>query len=167
LPVCVTFGLVAAGAIIGTCAACATGAASSERPDETSPINATTLSREMSFFAAVALSPGLLWLSSKMSSSLRSSTPPAALMSSMASTTPWWEVWPQSASLPVSEVYSPTLMGSCACATAANAARARRRLGVFMAKWAWRSGVDVLHEREAAVLHRRSEEHTSELQSRQ
>src|ERR1017187_1378923 len=89
-----------------------------------------------------------------MSSSLRPSTPPAALISSMASTTPWWEVWPQPASLPVSEAYSPTLMGSCACATAANAARARRRLGVFMAKWAWRSGVDVLHEREAAVLHR-------------
>ena len=35
-------------------AACATGAASSVRPDEHSPMSATTRSRAISFFAAVA-----------------------------------------------------------------------------------------------------------------
>src|ERR1017187_9651191 len=88
-----------------------------------------------------------------MTSSLRPSTPPAALISSMASTTPWWEVCPQPASLPVSEAYSPTLIGSCACMTTANAARARRRMAVFMGMWARRSRADVLHKREATILH--------------
>src|SRR5688572_24273404 len=127
------------------------GAASSERPEETSPIRATTLLREISFLAAVADSPALVWLSSYASSSGRPSTPPAALISSIAITIPWWEVWPKPASLPVSEAYSPTLIGSAATAVLARRARAAKRSGVFMGK-EW-SGIHVLHKGKPSLLY--------------
>ena len=69
----------------------AIGAASSERLEATSPSMATTLSREMSFLRHDAGFAGLDWSSSVMSSSCLPSTPPAALISSMAIRVPLWE----------------------------------------------------------------------------
>src|SRR4051812_8347422 len=90
-----------------------------------------------------------------MSSSGRPSTPPAALISSMARTTPWCEVWPKPASLPVREANSPILIGSAACTAGVSPAdrvRANRsRAGVFMGM---KSGMNVLDESVVAVFDR-------------
>src|SRR5690242_3437026 len=88
------------------------GAASRERPDATSPRTATTLSREISLRTMVADSPALVWLSSVISSTFFPSTPPDALISSIASAVPLCEDCPKAASLPVSEANSPTLIVS-------------------------------------------------------
>ena len=64
----------------------AIGAASSVRAEEHSPTSATTRSREISFFAAVADSPASDRLSSTTSSTGRPSTPPSAFSRSTAST---------------------------------------------------------------------------------
>ena len=53
------------------------------------------MSREIRFFAAVADSPGFDWLSSVKSSNFRPRTPPAALISSIASTIPLCDDWPK------------------------------------------------------------------------
>src|SRR5580692_6207781 len=97
---------------MGILADWAIGAASSERPEDTSPRRATTLSREIRIFAAVADWPGTVWLSSVKSSSLLPRTPPEALISSIAITIPLFEDWPKLASFPVREAYSPILMDS-------------------------------------------------------
>src|SRR6202789_801473 len=73
----------------------------------------------------VADSPCFDWSSSVMSSSFRPRTPPAALISSIASAVPLCDDWPNAASLPVSEAYSPILMVSWARAAADRAAAAR------------------------------------------
>ena len=113
-PTSVTFGFVELGEIIGTLAFWQIGAASSERPDATSPSTAMTLSREMSLRTTLADSPCLDCVSSVMRSNFRPSTPPAALSSSMASSVPLCDDWPNVASLPVSEANSPTLMTALA-----------------------------------------------------
>lgn len=67
-PTWVTLGLVEAGVISGTPAAWATGAASSVREEEHSPISAMTRLREINRLAAVADSPGAERLSSTTNS---------------------------------------------------------------------------------------------------
>ena len=96
----------------GILAAWAMGAASRVRPEVISPRMTTTLSREISFLTTVADSPGFDWSSSVMSSRVRPRTPPAALDSSMARRVPLLTFWPKTASLPVIEANSPSLMVS-------------------------------------------------------
>ncbi len=105
-------GLVEEGEIIGILFSWQMGAASSERDDATSPRIATTPSLEINLRTTVADWPACDWLSSVSSSIFLPSTPPAALMSSMASCVPLCDDWPNVASLPVSDANSPTLMVS-------------------------------------------------------
>ena len=132
-----TLGLVAAGAIIGIFEAWAIGAASRDRPEDTSPRSAITLSREISFLTAVADWPGIVWLSSVRSSIFRPSTPPAALAASTAIVIPSCEDWPKLASLPVNEANSPTLMVSSARSAPAARPTPRARRGRARRVRAW------------------------------
>ena len=63
-PVCVTFGLVDEGEIIGTLLSLQNGAAAMEFLEATSPRMATALSCVISFFTAVAAASGWPWSSS-------------------------------------------------------------------------------------------------------
>jgi len=127
-PTRVTLGFVAAGVTSGTPAAWATEAASSVRADEHSPTSATTRSREISFFTAVADSPASERSSSTTSSTGRPSTPPAAFRPSTASRAPRSEASPNEASRPVIDMKNPIRTGSPAKrAGAAHSAAARTR----------------------------------------
>jgi len=128
-PTCVTFGLVEAGVTSGIPLACAIGAASSVRAEEHSPTSATTWSREMSFFAAVADSPASDRLSSTTSSTGRPRTPPEAFSRSTASLAPRSEASPNEASRPEIDMKKPILTGSAPrpAAAAAPASPRRRR----------------------------------------
>src|ERR1035438_2678439 len=131
-PTWVTFGLVEAGVTSGIPLACAIEAASSVRADEHSPISATTWSRAISFFAAVADSPASERLSSTTSSTGRRRTPPSAFSPSTATVAPRSEASPNEASWPVIDMKKPILIGSApneaAAATPASPASRRRRL---------------------------------------
>src|SRR6187431_650756 len=71
-------------------------------------------------------SPCLDWLSSVISSTLRPSTPPAALASSKARITPLRAETPNAASLPVKAPYSPILMGPSSALAATAPSRVAR-----------------------------------------
>ena len=66
----------------------------------------------MSLRTTVADSPAFDCVSSGMTTICRPSTPPAALISSTAITTPMWVYWPSPASRPVREENSPSRIGS-------------------------------------------------------
>jgi len=77
----------------------------------TSPSTATTLSCVISLVTALDASSGLLWSSSISSLNLRPlSRPPAALISSTASSVPSFDDWPNEAPSPVSDPYMPMTM---------------------------------------------------------
>jgi MFS family permease len=127
--------LVIAGTGLGIAwphlSAWAMGAASKVRAEAHSPMRAITLSRAMSFLAAVADSPGRERLSSTMSSTGRPTMPPAALRSSTARRDPRRAASPKEASRPVTDMKKPSLTGSpvgaAAWASAASARPAKRR----------------------------------------
>ena len=87
------------------------GAASSERPEATSPSTATTLSREISFRTIVADSPGfgLVVLGNQFDLLAQHAAGGVDLIDRPASV-PLCDDCPNAASLPVNEANSPTLI---------------------------------------------------------
>ena len=124
-----TFGLVEAGEIIGILFCWQIGAASSDFEEATSPRTATTLSCEISLRTMVAGWPAFDWSSSVISLSFFPSTPPAALISSIARAVPLCDDWPKLALPPVSEAYSPITISSWAKITEPAAINARQTVG--------------------------------------
>src|SRR5258708_435367 len=104
--------LISRDKVVGLIGEIAMGAASRVRPEAISPMSPTTLSLDINLRAAVVVSPGFDWLSSRRSSIFRPSRPPAALASSTASSAPRCCECPHAASLPVMEAYSPIRIGS-------------------------------------------------------
>src|SRR5262245_53077437 len=103
----VTAGFVDDGDTMGMPASSHTAEPAIEREDATSPNTAHTLSWLMSFLTMVVTCSVRLWLSSVTTRTGLPSTPPAALISSIASTTPLWLDVPKAPFSPDNEPYSP------------------------------------------------------------